>query len=207
MHGEIRLCPAFLDPQCTDPSAKLDQERMSAAGHAPIVAILFAARVWYARQSERSSFEATQMNKAFKIALLAGIFAVAIALFQQSENGRYQYALENEHDGIVLDTRTGEFWDASGTYYQPRARRITTHEPEIVDEAKGDERTNRFNECLKNHRDTPKNCLAELQSEIRRDITSVQRDLQSASQTDKTGKPDNEGWKIVSEEPANIPKK
>ena len=51
MHGEVGLRPALLHPQRSDAPAKLNQERMSAAGHAPIVPILFLARVWYARHS------------------------------------------------------------------------------------------------------------------------------------------------------------
>jgi hypothetical protein len=59
------------------------------------------------------------VDKAIKIGLLVSVFAAALALFQRSENGRYQYST-NGNQGVVLDTRTGEFWTEDGTHFEPR---------------------------------------------------------------------------------------
>ena len=42
------------------------------------------------------------MNRWFQIGILVGIFAIAATLFQQSQNGRYQYST-NGNQGIVVD--------------------------------------------------------------------------------------------------------
>jgi hypothetical protein len=118
------------------------------------------------------------MNKAFKVGLLVGIFAIATALFQQSGNGRYQYARDGDA-GIIVDTRTGEFWNEGGDHFEPRAAQITTHAPFIIDEAPRDRRSNSFRDCLFKGR---KDCLAQLRAE-------EQRDLESAAASEKTGPP------------------
>jgi hypothetical protein len=47
---EVSLRPSLIFPQRLDAFSQLTQENVSAAGHALIVAILFAACVWHARQ-------------------------------------------------------------------------------------------------------------------------------------------------------------
>jgi hypothetical protein len=99
------------------------------------------------------------MDYGFKIGLLVGIFAVAIALFESSSNGRYQYS-SNGSRGIVVDTRTGEFWTEDGSHFEPRTARITTHHPSVEDATAQDDRANSLHNCLMSHTD-PKKCLAE----------------------------------------------
>jgi hypothetical protein len=53
------------------------------------------------------------MDKLFRIGLLVGVFAIALGFFQNSQNGRYQYS-SNGNVGIIVDTRTGEFWTEQG---------------------------------------------------------------------------------------------
>lgn len=118
------------------------------------------------------------MNKGFKIGLLVAIFAIAAALFQQSGNGRYQYASDGKL-GIIVDTRTGDFWNESGYHYEPRAARITSHEPRIIDEATRDRRTNDFLDCLHARR---KDCVAQLRA-------AEQSDLESAAASEKAAPP------------------
>jgi hypothetical protein len=99
------------------------------------------------------------MEKAFKLGLVIGIFAIAIALFEYSRNARYQYSTHGDQ-GVVLDTRTGEFWTEDGSHFEPKKARVTLHHPTIDDVTAHDDRANRLNECLKSHTD-PKKCLAE----------------------------------------------
>jgi hypothetical protein len=87
------------------------------------------------------------MDKLFKPALLVGVFAVAFALFQHSQNGRYQYST-NGNQGIVLDTRTGEFWTETGTHFQPQIAQVTLHVPSVDDQEASDRRRNEFKKCL-----------------------------------------------------------
>jgi hypothetical protein len=47
---EVGLRPSFVFPQRLDAFSQLNQKNVSATGHALIVAILFAACVWHARQ-------------------------------------------------------------------------------------------------------------------------------------------------------------
>jgi len=51
---EVSLCPSLAFPQRLDAFSQLSQQNVG-AGHAFIVAILFAARVWHARQIEEMS--------------------------------------------------------------------------------------------------------------------------------------------------------
>jgi hypothetical protein len=106
------------------------------------------------------------MDKTFRIGLLVGIFAAAIALFQNAQNGRYQYST-NGNQGIVVDTRTGEFWVEDGSHFEPRAAHITVHHPMILDETANDDRSQKFQECLqanlqavRSHTDR-RDCVAE----------------------------------------------
>ena len=106
------------------------------------------------------------MENAFKVGVLLGIFAIAVSLFLSSQNGRYQYSI-NESRGIIVDTRTGQFWTEEGSHFQPRVAQITMHQPLVNDETASDERSQRFHDCLqaniqalRNH--SPKrDCVAE----------------------------------------------
>jgi hypothetical protein len=98
------------------------------------------------------------MDKAFKIGLVLSVFAVAIALFQSAQNSRYQYS-SNGGQGIIADTRTGEFWAVDGSHFLPRSARITAHHPLVEDETAQDDRANTLHSCLVGHVD-PKECLA-----------------------------------------------
>jgi hypothetical protein len=107
------------------------------------------------------------MDNVFKTGLLVGILAVAIALFQRSQNGRYQYST-NGTQGVVLDTRTGEFWTEDGTHFEPRMAHITARHPSVDDQTGSDDRSNRFKECLeanlqavRAHSETRRDCVAE----------------------------------------------
>jgi hypothetical protein len=94
------------------------------------------------------------MDKLFKIGLLVGIFAAAIALFQNSQNGRYRYSAnpidptEYKTSGVVIDTRTGEYWTEDGTHFEPRTAHITAHRPFVDDETANDDSTKKFHDCL-----------------------------------------------------------
>jgi hypothetical protein len=70
------------------------------------------------------------MDKPFQIGLVVGVFAIAYVLYLNSENGRYQYS-----GGMVVDTRTGEFWSEDGTHFEPRSAHITTHHPSVEGQA------------------------------------------------------------------------
>jgi len=102
------------------------------------------------------------MDKGFKIGLVVGIFAIAIAIFEGSQNGRYQYSGVGDQ-GTVVDTRTGEFWTADGSHFEPRAARITAHHPQVEDATVNDDRANKLHNCLMSGAD-PKKCLAEFTS-------------------------------------------
>jgi hypothetical protein len=108
------------------------------------------------------------MNGWFRIGLLLGVLAIAGALFQSSQNGRYQYST-NENHGVVLDTRTGEFWAEDGTHFEPRTARITSHHPLVDDETASDDRTQKFRDCLR------ANIQAARSHTARRDCVAEQR--------------------------------
>jgi hypothetical protein len=135
------------------------------------------------------------MDKTFKIGLLVGILAIAVALFQHSQNARYSYSTSGD-SGIVLDTRTGEFWTVDGSHYEPRAARITTHEPFVVNDAGRDRRVNNYLDCLHNSKD-PTKCGSELLGEIRKENEAV-------AHTDKAGQlaPSNQSGEIGPNVPA-----
>jgi hypothetical protein len=106
------------------------------------------------------------MDKAFKLGLLVGIFAVAVALFQSAENGRYQYST-NGSEAVIVDTRTGDFWTENGSHFEPRIARITAHHPTVDDQTASDDSAQKFHDCLlaniqavRNHTDK-RDCLAE----------------------------------------------
>lgn len=101
------------------------------------------------------------MDKPFKIGLVLGVFAVAIALFQGAQNGRHQYS--NNGSQVIVDTRTGEFWTPDGSHFEPRWARITAHSPSVDDETGRDDRANALNACLVSGSD-PKKCLAEFRA-------------------------------------------
>jgi hypothetical protein len=115
------------------------------------------------------------MDKTFKIGVLVGILVIAIALFQLSQNARYSYSTANGDSGIVLDTRTGEFWTVDGSHYEPRAARITTHEPFVVNGAAQDHRVNNYLDCLHNSKDSTK-CGSELLGEMRKENEATHTD-------------------------------
>jgi hypothetical protein len=108
------------------------------------------------------------MDKAFKIGVLFGIFGIAGALFQQAQNGRYQYST-NGGQGIVVDTRTGEFWQEDGSHFEPRMAHITARHPSVDDQTESDDKTNKFRECLeanvqaiRAHSEARRNCVVEM---------------------------------------------
>jgi hypothetical protein len=106
------------------------------------------------------------MENIFRIGLVVGIFAIAIAVFQHSQNGRYQYSTDGTH-GIIVDTRTGEFWTEDGSHFEPRIARITARHPSVDDQA------NKFKECLeaniqaiRAHSEARRDCVAERQTDL-----------------------------------------
>lgn len=104
------------------------------------------------------------MDKVFKMGVLVSLFAVAAALFESSQNGRYQYSRSDVH--VVIDTRTGEFWTEDGTHFIPRAAQITVHHPAVDDQSASDDSANKFRECLDDvvRHHSGRNCLAEQQA-------------------------------------------
>jgi hypothetical protein len=60
----------------------------------------------------------------------------------------YQYST-NGNQGIIVDTRIGEYWMEDGTHVEPRSAHITTHHPHVDDETASDDRTQEFSDCLK----------------------------------------------------------
>jgi hypothetical protein len=108
---------------------------------------------------ESGEKEVPPMDKGFKIGLVVGIFAIAIAIFEGSQNGRYQYSGSGDQ-GAIVDTRTGEFWTADGSHFEPRAARITAHHPQVEDATVNDDRADKLHNCLMSGAD-PKKCLAE----------------------------------------------
>ena len=108
------------------------------------------------------------MDEPFKIGLLIGVFAIAIVLFQYSQNGRYQYS-PNGNVGVIVDTRTGEFWTEEGSHFEPRTGHITTHLPSVDDETGTDERTIKFRNCLQDavaNRKSARDWVAEQKSAL-----------------------------------------
>ena len=97
-------------------------------------------------------------DKGFKIGLPVSILAVAIALFQHSQNSRYQYFNGANQQGIV-DTR-GEFWTEKDGHPLPTANRENyAHHPSIEDASADDDRTKAFNDCIwKTMRNTKTMC-------------------------------------------------
>jgi len=100
------------------------------------------------------------MDRVFKGGLLVCLAAIAITLFQQSRNGRYQYGL-NGNQGVVLDTRNGEFWTEDGSHFEPKQARITARHPLLVDNTADDDRANGLHNCLFSHEKAPKQCVDE----------------------------------------------
>jgi len=101
------------------------------------------------------------MNKAFQIGFLSVLCVIALLLFQHSQNGRYQYSTVGTI-GVIVDTRTGEYWTEDGTHFEPRSAHITTHHPSIDDQTASDDSTNKFRECLQDavaHHNSAKNCV------------------------------------------------
>jgi hypothetical protein len=104
------------------------------------------------------------MDRSFQIALVASVFAIAIVLFKYSENGRYQYS-GSADEGIIVDTRSGEYWRWDGSHFEPRAALITFHHPSVDDQTVGDDRSNKFKDCLHDavtHGKDTKACVAAL---------------------------------------------
>jgi hypothetical protein len=89
----------------------------------------------------------TGMDRPLQIALIVGVFVLAFVVFEQSKNGRYQYST-NGTTGFIVDTRTGEYWDESGSHWKPREARITAHHPSVDDQTESDDHTNRFMNCV-----------------------------------------------------------
>jgi hypothetical protein len=102
----------------------------------------------------------TGMDRPLQIALIVGVFAIAVVGFEHSKNGRYQYST-NGTTGIIVDTRTGEYWDESGSHWEPRQARITAHSPLVDDRTDADDRSNRFMNCIHDaeaHKTNIKDC-------------------------------------------------
>jgi hypothetical protein len=106
------------------------------------------------------------MDKGLTIGLVVGLFAVATALFQSAQNGRYQYTT-NGSQAVIVDTRTGDFWTEDGSHFEPRMARVTAHHPTIDDQTESDDSAQKFHDCLlaniqavRNHSDK-RDCLAE----------------------------------------------
>jgi hypothetical protein len=87
------------------------------------------------------------MGKPLQIALIVGIFALAFAVFEHSKNGRYQHS-SNGTTGLIVDTRTGEYWDEAGSHWEPRKAHITAHHPSVDDQTASDDRANKFMNCI-----------------------------------------------------------
>ena len=107
------------------------------------------------------------MDNAARIGLVVGVLAIAIALFQHSQNGRYQYSTDGTH-GIIVDTRTGEFWKEDGSHFEPRIAHITVHHPSVDNQTASDDKSEKFRECLeaniqaaRAHSETRRDCVAE----------------------------------------------
>jgi len=125
------------------------------------------------------------MDRLLQIALIVGVFAIAIVLFQYSQNGRYQYSPHGD-GGNVVDTRTGEYWDQQGNHFEPREARITVHHPSVDNETESDDRINRFRNCLHDavaHKKDTKDCTPELdlQAQASEPATSAQPSTSSTS--------------------------
>ena len=102
----------------------------------------------------------TGMDRPLQIALIAGVFALALVMFEHSENGRYQYAT-NGDTGIIVDTRTGEYWDERGDHIEPRRAHITAHHPSVDDQTATDDHANKFMNCIhdaEGHKTDIKDC-------------------------------------------------
>jgi hypothetical protein len=107
------------------------------------------------------------MDRSLQIALIVGVFAVATVLFEYSENGRYQYS-PNGSAGIIVDTRTGEYWTEDGSHFEPREARITVHHPAVDDRTASDDRVNKFMDCIHDaaHKKDARDCLAEQKIDV-----------------------------------------
>jgi len=121
------------------------------------------------------------MENTFRIGLVVGVLAIAIAVFQHSQNGRYQYSTDGTH-GTIVDTRTGEYWTEDGSHFEPRTAHITARHPSVDDQTASDDKSNKFKECLE------ANILAvRAHSETRRDCVAEQKfDFQPDSQLQKS---------------------
>jgi hypothetical protein len=89
----------------------------------------------------------TAMNRPLQIALIVGVFALAFGVFEHSENGHYQYSTNGDR-GVIVDTRTGEYWDERGDHIEPRKAHITAHHPSVDDQTASDDRSNKFLDCI-----------------------------------------------------------
>jgi hypothetical protein len=102
-----------------------------------------------------------RLDRSLQIALIVSVLAIAVVLFQRSENGRYQYS-PNGNTGTIVDTRSGDYWTADGSHFQPREARITVHHPTVDNQTASDDRTNKFRDCLNDavaHRKDAKDCV------------------------------------------------
>ena len=72
------------------------------------------------------------MTSRFQFAVALALLLIALAALRSSENGRYRYFADSKDDEnhVVLDTRTGEYWETYRglvTDADPQAHRITYH--------------------------------------------------------------------------------
>ena len=103
------------------------------------------------------------MDKLLQMALVAGVFASAFALFEHSENGRHRCTTDGNHN-VIVDTRTGEFWTEDGSHFEPRQARITVHHPAIDNQTANDDGNNKFMDCIHDavtHNKNAKDCVAQ----------------------------------------------
>lgn len=101
------------------------------------------------------------MNRVFQISSILILSAIAALLFQYSQNGHYQFST-NGTSGVIVDTRTGEYWTEDGSHFEPRSAHITAHHPSVDDQTSSDDRSNKFRDCLQDavaHHKSAKDCL------------------------------------------------
>jgi hypothetical protein len=101
------------------------------------------------------------MDRPLQLALIIGVFALAFVVFERSENGRYQYST-NGSTGIIVDTRTGEYWTEEGNHFEPRQARITAHYPFVDDQSENDDHRNKVRNCVHDaeaHKTNLKDCF------------------------------------------------
>lgn len=70
---------------------------------------------------------------AFRVTVLALLGFIAFAIYLHGQNGRYQYVRAEEGHGIVIDTRTGEYWTDTMVHIDSRGRRVEQLHPAVTE--------------------------------------------------------------------------